>query len=141
MCRGTTTSAIWNVVATVADDFSADLDQLLAQAGQRPRFSRLRHREGSHEIAEIVGKGMELKADGLGGEGTARQPRPLDRALALFDVLLAGPIGAYQSERSPLRSKNCTSCAGASRSDACRSATPTRLKVRAPTQRHCRLVG
>lgn len=31
---------------------------------------------------------MELKADGVGGEGSARQPRPLDRALAFFDPSL-----------------------------------------------------
>jgi hypothetical protein len=34
-------------------------------------FSRRLHRKGSHHIAEIVGKGMELKADGVGGEGPA----------------------------------------------------------------------
>src|SRR5271156_7103879 len=31
---------------------------------------------------------MELEADGIGGEGSARQPRPFNRALALFDPLL-----------------------------------------------------
>src|SRR6516164_9399219 len=31
---------------------------------------------------------MELKTNGVGGEGTARQPGPFDRALALFDPLL-----------------------------------------------------
>src|SRR5215471_13010919 len=31
---------------------------------------------------------MELKTDGVGGQGTARQPGPFDRALALFDPLL-----------------------------------------------------
>ena len=38
----------------------------------------------------------------VGGEGTARQPRPLDRALALFDPLLTGH-GTRQ--REPRRSK------------------------------------
>jgi hypothetical protein len=33
---------------------------------------------------------MELKANRIGGEGTARQPGPLDRALALLDVLFTG---------------------------------------------------
>jgi D-threo-aldose 1-dehydrogenase len=33
---------------------------------------------------------MELKTHGIGGEGTARQPGPLERALVRFDVLLAG---------------------------------------------------
>jgi len=31
---------------------------------------------------------MQLQADGIGGEGTARQPSPFDRALSLFDPLL-----------------------------------------------------
>jgi hypothetical protein len=52
-------------------------------------------------------------------------------------VVLGDPIGAYESEKYPLRCKNCISCAGASQSNACRSATPTRLKVRASTERHC----
>jgi hypothetical protein len=33
---------------------------------------------------------VELEADGVGSEGAARQAGPLDRALAFFDVLLAG---------------------------------------------------
>jgi hypothetical protein len=41
---------------------------------------------------------MELKADGVGGEGTARQPRPLDRALFLFDVLLAGAAVVVEAD-------------------------------------------
>jgi len=32
---------------------------------------------------------VQLKANRVGGEGAARQARPLDRALALFDILLA----------------------------------------------------
>ena len=52
-------------------------------------------------------------------------------------VVLGDPIGAYESEKYPLCCKSCISCAGASQSDACRPATPTRLKVRASTQRHC----
>ena len=31
---------------------------------------------------------MKLEADGVGGEGAARQPGPLDRALAFLDPLL-----------------------------------------------------
>ena len=31
---------------------------------------------------------MELETHGVGGEGTAGQPRPFDRVLALFDPLL-----------------------------------------------------
>ena len=55
----------------MAHDFGADLDQLLAQAGQRPRFRRLGHRKRPHEIAKLVGQRVELKTDGVGGEGTA----------------------------------------------------------------------
>jgi hypothetical protein len=58
-------------IAAVADDLGADLDQLLAQAGQRPRFRRLRHRQRSHEVAQVVGEDVELKADSVCGEGTA----------------------------------------------------------------------
>jgi hypothetical protein len=32
---------------------------------------------------------MELETHGVGNEGSARQPRPPDRALALFDPLLS----------------------------------------------------
>src|SRR5665213_611674 len=41
------------------------------------------------EIAEIVGERMKLTTDRV-GEGAARQPRPIDPALADFDPLLAG---------------------------------------------------
>ena len=41
-------------VATVADDLGDDLDQLLAQAGQRPRLRRLRRRQRAHEVAQGV---------------------------------------------------------------------------------------
>jgi hypothetical protein len=76
-------------VAAMADDLRTDLDQLLAQAGQRPRFCGLRHRQRPHEVAEIVGKSMELKSNRVGSESAARQPGPLDRVLAFLDVLLA----------------------------------------------------
>jgi hypothetical protein len=58
----------------MADDLRADLDQLLAQAGQGPWFHPLGHRQRPHEIAQLVGQGMELKADSFGGEGPAGQP-------------------------------------------------------------------
>jgi hypothetical protein len=77
-------------VAAVTDDLRTDLDQLVAQAGQRPRVRGLRHRQRPHEIGQVVGKGMQLKAHRVGGEGAARQAGPLDRVLAFLDVLLAG---------------------------------------------------
>jgi hypothetical protein len=55
-------------IAPMADDLGADLDEFLAQAGQL------------HEVAEVVGERVKLKADGVGGERAARQPRPFDRA-------------------------------------------------------------
>jgi hypothetical protein len=64
-------------------------------------------------------------------------PGNIDAATPDVLFILGGLIGAYESENYPLRCKNYISCAGASQSDACRSATPTRLKVRASTQRHC----
>ena len=42
-------------VAAVADDLSADLDQLLAQAGQLPWLRRLGHRQRAHEIDGLDG--------------------------------------------------------------------------------------
>ena len=57
-------------VAAMAHDLRADLDQLLAQAGQRPRLRRFWHRQGAHEIAEVVGQRMELETR-RGGEGRA----------------------------------------------------------------------
>ena len=55
-------------VARVRDDLRADLDELLAQPGQRPVFDRLRQCQCSHEVGEIVGQRMKLKSDGVGGE-------------------------------------------------------------------------
>jgi len=54
-------------IAAVADDFRANLDQLLLQACQRPVLDRLGRREGLEEIAEIKGEGVKQKADGVGG--------------------------------------------------------------------------
>ena len=46
----------------MADDLRTDLDQLLAQADQRPRLRCLWHRQCPHEVAEVVG--------GLSSNGT-----------------------------------------------------------------------
>ena len=55
-------------IAAVADDLRADLDQLFLQARQRPVFDRLGRRQRAQEVAEIVGEGMKLEPDGVGGE-------------------------------------------------------------------------
>ena len=74
----------------MADDLGTNLDQLLPQAGQRPVLDRLGCRQGAQEVAEIVGQGVKLEADGIGGEGPTGKSRPFDRSLAFFDPLLAG---------------------------------------------------
>jgi hypothetical protein len=79
---------LWHVPAVALRTVSIDLDQLFAEAGQRPWFCRLGHCQRPHEIAEVVGERMKLEADGIGDEGAARQSRPFDRALAFFDPLL-----------------------------------------------------
>ena len=58
-------------VTPVAHHLGADLDQLLPQAGQRPWLRGLGYRQRPHEIAEVVGECMELKANCVGGKGTA----------------------------------------------------------------------
>jgi len=97
-------------VAAVTDDLGADLDQLLPQAGQRPRLRGLRHRQRPHEVAQVVGKSMKLKADGIPGEGATRQAGPFDRALALLDVLLASGQVVVEGDdaRSPGRARLVT---------------------------------
>jgi hypothetical protein len=63
------TSAIWKPnVAPVADDPRADLDQLLAQAGQRPGRRRSGHCQRAHEVTKVVSQHMRL-----GGLAVARQ--------------------------------------------------------------------
>ena len=76
-------------IAAVADDLRADLDEFLLEARQRPIFDRLGRRQRAQEVAEIIGERMKLKPHGVGGERAAGEPRPSDRALALFDPLLA----------------------------------------------------
>jgi hypothetical protein len=39
---------------------------------------QVRRRERAQEIPEIVSERMKLETDGVGGEGTARQPRPFE---------------------------------------------------------------
>src|SRR5215472_13223333 len=43
------------------------------------------------KIAEVVGERMKLEPHRIGGERSARQSRPFDRAFALLDPLLARP--------------------------------------------------
>jgi hypothetical protein len=59
----------------MADDLRAkNLDQLLAQAGQRPVLDRIGQRQRSHEVAQIVGTldlaGGNATLSNLSGVGT-----------------------------------------------------------------------
>lgn len=66
----------------------ASLDQSLAQRGQRPSPDLVGSRERAQEVREVVSQRMKLEPDNVCREAHARQPRPLQRVLALFDVLL-----------------------------------------------------
>lgn len=79
-------------------DLSADLDELLPQAGQEPMLDVRWQCQRSHEVGEIVGQRMKLKPDGICGEGAARQALLLTRMLTL---------GALRSNRRWLWA-NCT---------------------------------
>jgi len=58
-------------VAAMADDFRADFDELPFQGRQRPVLDRVRRRQGSQEVTEIVSKRMKLKTNRVGGERAA----------------------------------------------------------------------
>jgi hypothetical protein len=75
-------------VSTVANDFGADLDQLLPQTRERPGRNRLRCRKGAQEVSDVIRERMKLKANGVCVERAAGESRPFDRALSLFDLLL-----------------------------------------------------
>jgi hypothetical protein len=53
------------------DDLRADLDQLLSEARQRPIYDRLGRRQRAQKVAQIIGEGTDLKANGVGGEPAA----------------------------------------------------------------------
>jgi len=54
ICRDTATSAtLESHGAAVANDVGAELDQFFAQAGQRPRFFRLGHRQRLHVVPRL----------------------------------------------------------------------------------------
>src|SRR5262245_34695559 len=91
ICRGMATSAIWKTTwrpwlttfAPILISFSFKLvsDQCLIGSG----VAR------AEKVAKIVGERMKLEPHGVGRERPARQPCPLDRALAFLDPLFARP--------------------------------------------------
>jgi hypothetical protein len=97
ICRDTVTSAIWNVMkrawlVTFAPILISFSRRLVSDHGS----AALGHRQRAHEVARVVGQRMEREADGVGGEGAARQPGPFDRALAVLNGT-ASPWGAAAS--------------------------------------------
>ena len=44
----------------MADNFRTDLDQLLPQRRQRPLLHGIGQRQGTHEVAEVIGECMQL---------------------------------------------------------------------------------
>ena len=69
-------------------DDGADLDQLLARRGQRPRLHFLRQHRGPQQVAEIRGQGMQLEANRVRLEAVVGEVRLADRLPALLDILL-----------------------------------------------------
>ena len=58
-------------VAAVAHDPGADLDQLLAQRGQRPMLDPLRQGQRAQEVGEVVGERVKLEPHRVVPEGVA----------------------------------------------------------------------
>ncbi len=56
----------------MAHDLGCDLDQLLAQRGQRPVLNLLRQRERPEEVTEVISERMELKSDRIVAEAVER---------------------------------------------------------------------
>ena len=51
-------------------------------------LDRLRQRQRPDEVREVVGERVQVQTYRLGGEARSRQPHPLQRVLALLDILL-----------------------------------------------------
>ena len=65
----------------VAEEIGTDLDQLLAQAGERPRLRRLGHRQRPHEIAEVVSDTEQCRSNRAPSNGCRSIvvfPRPIE---------------------------------------------------------------
>jgi hypothetical protein len=60
-----------DIAAAMAYNSCANLGQLLAQTGQRPRLRCLGHRKRADEIPEDLRERVKLEADGVGGKGAA----------------------------------------------------------------------
>ena len=55
------------------------------------RITQSTHRTAAAKVAEILGEGMKLKANGADGERASREPHQSDHSLALVHPQLPGP--------------------------------------------------
>jgi hypothetical protein len=83
--RGAAPSASWNVIARVMHDIRSDLDQPLPQRRQHPSPDRAGLRPLPQEVPQVAGQGEQREPRLIIPEPAARQPRPLQRVLALLD--------------------------------------------------------
>ncbi len=67
-------------------DLGTGLDQLLSECRQRPVLGLLRQSQRAQEVAEIVGKRVQLEPNLVVAVAMARKPRPVDGVLALLDI-------------------------------------------------------
>ena len=85
ICRDTVTLGYLERDETgVACNLCADLDQLLRAGWSATTAPPPWGIASVRMVARVVGQRMEREADGVGGEGAARQPGPFDRALAVL---------------------------------------------------------
>jgi len=56
----------------MADDPGTDLNQPVAQRGERPLRRLSGQRQGAQEVGEIVSQRVQLQPHGVGGEAVAR---------------------------------------------------------------------
>ena len=78
-----------------ADDPGADLDQLLAQRGQRPLLDLLRQGQRAQEVGEVVGQGVELEPHGVVAEGMAAVRVLGEQGLTVFEGKAFSPQADY----------------------------------------------
>src|ERR1017187_9594837 len=74
----------------MANDLCPNLDQFLPSRCQGPALDLSRQDQLSKEVPKVVGQDEEMQSDLVVVEFVARQPRPLNRILALLDPLLGG---------------------------------------------------
>ena len=62
------------------------------------RITQSTHRTAAAKVAEILGEGMKLKADGAGGGRASREPRQSDHSLALVHPQFPGPAFVVEGD-------------------------------------------